>query len=468
MKGFQLLSSVLREPWAVHESVSQAFMALLPAIQEGREVDFSQISGKKSKEIKASNGDNFIDADLIEYLDENHGETEEGAPAEMESNPIEPETKHYIAMISLIGVVMKYDTWCAYGSKSIGQAIAIADSDPNVKGIVLNIDSPGGSVAGTEELAKIISACQKPVVAYIDGMAASAAYWVASQCDAIVVNGKTSTLGSIGTMVTIIDAGGAYEKMGAKVYELYARTSPEKNAATRDLVKGKDKTILDRLDQYDAVFMDDVKAGRGDKLNAEATLKGQDYLSEEALQYGLADSIGTLEDAVNMVSTLATQQNKPITGNTSMGLFGKSLPAAIAALANKPSSEISEQALDAANAALEAENIKGLEMVKIEDVTSLQAAHDTLATANADLATKLADANSKLATAQSDLATAKTQAEAAEAKATAFGGQPGVIPANPQSTKESEATADGGETAYACEADRLAAEADKINATVEV
>jgi protease-4 len=306
------------------------------------------------------------------------------------------------------------------------------------------------------------------VIAYIDGMAASAAYWIAAQCDSIVVNGKTSTLGSIGTMVTIIDAGGAYEKMGAKVYELYARTSPEKNAASRELAKGKDKMILNRLDQYDAVFMDAVKSGRGDKLNADATLKGQDYLSEEALQYGLADSIGTLEDAVNMVSTMATQQNKPITGNNPMGLFGKSLPAAVAALAGKPVTDISETALDAANAALEAENIKGLELVKVEDVTSLQAAHDTLATANADLATKLADSNSKLATAQSDLASATQKAEAAEAKAAAFGGQPGTIPAAPQSTKESEANADGGEPTFPCEADRLAAEADAINATVKI
>ena len=467
MKGFQLLSSVLREPWAVHESISQAFMALLPAIQQGHEVDFQQFSFYQNSTISDSNKNNFNIKSLLTKnvnADYNNDNSEPINPSLPGSNT---DDKRYISIISIVGVIMKYDTMCAYGTKSVAQAIVEANENPDVQGIVLNIDSPGGSVAGTEELANIIAVSTKPVVAYIDGMAASAAYWIASQCNYIFVNGKTSTLGSIGTMVTIIDASATYEKMGAKVYELYARTSPEKNSSTRELVKGKDKIILDRLDQYDAVFMEAVLNGRGEKLNANATLKGQDYLSEEAVQFGLADGIGTLEDAVNLVASMATSTNKPITDYNPMGLFGKSLPAAIAALAGKPVSEITDTALNAANAALEAENIMGLELVNTEDVKSLQISHNALNTANADLATQLADVNSKLATVQSDLASAITRAEAAEAKAKSFGAQPGTIPANPQSIKTSEADAINSNT-FACEADRLAAEADKINAFVEI
>jgi protease-4 len=467
VKGFQLLSSVLREPWAVHESISQAFMALLPAIQQGHEVDFQQFSFYRNSNLSDSDKNNFNEkSELTQYVNADYS-TEESGPMEPTVPVSKTENKEYIAMISLVGVVMKYDTMCAYGTKSVAQAIVEANENPDVKGIVLNIDSPGGSVAGTEELANVIAGSDKPVVAYIDGMAASAAYWIAAQCDYIFVNGKTSTLGSIGTMVTIIDGSAAMDKMGAKVYELYARTSPEKNSATRELAKGKDKMILDRLDQYDAVFMEAVLNGRGKKLNADATLKGQDYLSEEAVQFGLADGIGTLKDAVNLVASMATSTNKPITGNNPMGLFGKSLPAAIAALAGKPISEITDTALNAANAALEAENIMGLELVNTEDVKSLQISHNALNTANADLATQLADVNSKLATVQSDLASAITRAEAAEAKAKSFGAQPGTIPANPQSIKTSEADAIDSNT-FACEADRLAAESDKINAFVEI
>src|SRR5690606_31819803 len=99
------------------------------------------------------------------------------------------------------------------------RAIRSAAADKSVSAIMLLIDSPGGSVSGTSDLADDVANAKKkkPVYAYIEDTCCSAAYWVASQCSAIYAN-PTAIVGSIGTYMVVADYSRMAENAGVKVH----------------------------------------------------------------------------------------------------------------------------------------------------------------------------------------------------------------------------------------------------------
>ena len=125
-----------------------------------------------------------------------------------------------VATINCIGPVIRYGGWLAAmsGVCSTGDlALQLQQTldTPEVRAIILNVDSPGGEGNGIAELADTIRAAtaQKPIVAYVDGLGCSAAYWLASACEEIVC-APTSIVGSIGTIIALIDDTKALEMEG--------------------------------------------------------------------------------------------------------------------------------------------------------------------------------------------------------------------------------------------------------------
>jgi signal peptide peptidase SppA len=111
-----------------------------------------------------------------------------------------------VAVVPLIGTLMKGRS--SFGGTSTIQArrdIDLAARNPDVSGILLSIDSPGGTVAGTDELGQAVKSARrrKPVFAQINDTGASAAYWVASQASKVYANSPTALVGSIGTMLAV-------------------------------------------------------------------------------------------------------------------------------------------------------------------------------------------------------------------------------------------------------------------------
>lgn len=179
-----------------------------------------------------------------------------------------------------------------------------AVDNPAVTAIVLNIDSPGGEVRGVNELAKQIKAVRgvKPIVAYIGGSGASAAYWLASAADEIVAD-EVATIGSIGASLGVKVTA---ERAGEKSYTFVSSQSPLKNAAA-DTTEGA--TELQRLvNEYAQVFVETVAANRG--VSVEDVLanygKGTVFAGKAALERGMVDSIGTLEGLVARLSESKT------------------------------------------------------------------------------------------------------------------------------------------------------------------
>lgn len=108
-----------------------------------------------------------------------------------------------------------YFPW-ATDTLEIEELLGEAENDNNVSAVVLDIDSPGGCVSGTIELADFVAGMTKPVVAYVSGAAASCAYWVASGCDAIVIR-KSATVGHVGVYSVVTDVSLMYEQLGVSV-----------------------------------------------------------------------------------------------------------------------------------------------------------------------------------------------------------------------------------------------------------
>ena len=208
-----------------------------------------------------------------------------------------PENTKKTALIPIQGALMKYDQECGpAGTKTIGNWINDADNNPEIDSIVLIIDSPGGTVDGTEELANIIASTSKQTIAFVDGMAASAALWIASAANKIIAATDFSEIGSIGVMTSFVNMRPMWEKQGVKFLDIFASQSKDKNRNFLDLLEGKTenytKEVLDPLADH---FIATMKTNRP-KIK-ESQLSGKMYHAKDVLG-SLVDDIGTLDYAI--------------------------------------------------------------------------------------------------------------------------------------------------------------------------
>ena len=210
-----------------------------------------------------------------------------------------------VAIIPIRSEILKYDQPCGpRGSQSILSDVKSADQNPNIKSIILIVDSPGGQVTGTDLLAEVICNSETPVVAFIEGMAASAAYWIISGASKIIASSDLDRIGSIGTMLMVEDLQPALEAQGVKFHEIYASLSVDKNADLNQVLDGKyesyQKTVLDVINSK---FLSSIKTNR--PAVDDSTLTGKMYFAPEAIALGLIDEIGSLEYAITVAAALS-------------------------------------------------------------------------------------------------------------------------------------------------------------------
>lgn len=213
-----------------------------------------------------------------------------------------------VALISMIGPVVKYGTMCTYGADEIVGMLDAANDDNRVEAIVFYVDGPGGSTAAIAPFISFAQRKKKPVVVLVDS-AYSLHYWAAvSVADHIMAeNTVNSGVGSVGVYVSFMDAKGHYESKGFKLHEIYADQSTHKNEAFRLALEGEyDKIRTEMLNPIALKFQEAVKAGRPNlKVNHSGVLTGKTFYAEEALQLGMIDSIGDMSRAIMMARALA-------------------------------------------------------------------------------------------------------------------------------------------------------------------
>lgn len=218
--------------------------------------------------------------------------------------------KDSVAVIRLRGDMMKEGTMCSYGTEEIAAVIREAAASRNIVGIRLDIDSGGGAVDAIAPMLQAIAYSQaqgKPVVACCD-LCASAAYYVATQCDRIVAdNSLSAEFGSIGVMMQFPDYAKYYEQHGIKIHTIYSNLSEWKNAPFEAARKGEYASIqAEQLDPLARQFQEAVKARRQQlDLKVDGILSGRMFYAADALKYGLIDQVGTTSDATELVRRLA-------------------------------------------------------------------------------------------------------------------------------------------------------------------
>jgi len=176
-------------------------------------------------------------------------------------------------------------------------------ADPTVAAIVLDVDSPGGAVTGTPEAAAAVwrARQRKPVVACVNTLAASAAYYVASQASQIVAI-PSATVGSIGVLLLHVSFAGALEQAGIEPTFIVSRQSPYKTELNpfEPLTPEGKKFEQVEVDAIGTQFVRAVARGRGVSED-DVTAKfggGRVLRAPDAKRVGMIDAIGTLPDAV--------------------------------------------------------------------------------------------------------------------------------------------------------------------------
>ncbi len=294
MKHYRLISAILRGPFLIEEKYAQTF---LPSV-------FRMLNHEKVDFYSPEPGADFID----DMVDENKKANADFVLSPVGDRWVSANTEEEIRpgsvhVLRLSGAVMK-DDWCGVpGTATLRELLISGQENPNIIGTVFSTDTGGGHVDGTFELSDDIAAAEKPVVGYVNGMSCSAGYAFMSSCKEIVLCHKTAMVGSIGTAISFWDMTKYYSDKGIKLVYINASTSPDKNQDYFEALKENFAPMQEDLDYLNEIFQSSVKAGRP-KIKKEA-ITGKCFRGQQAISLGMADSIGSIVDAVERVTQLA-------------------------------------------------------------------------------------------------------------------------------------------------------------------
>jgi len=298
--------------------------------------------------------------------------------------------------------VVKYRYMDWLGTQDYMSILNNYANDPDVAGIVLNIDSGGGQVYGTGEFYDYLMNYPKPYVAFTHGYMCSGAYYMAAPADYIVANKRADAIGSIGAYSTMVDFNGLWEKFGAKVHTMYASKSTEKNADYREVIENgnHEAYIKNQLDPIVEDFISDMKTARPQL--SDKVFKGGTWTGKQSVSLGLIDETGNLQTAINKVFELS-QENKSKTSNNMskqranvQEVLGLDNPLAT----TENGSYLNEEQLDAIESHIETQNSANAELQSQLDA----------ATANTELNDQLANANTSLTNTETEVDAMLTQA----------------------------------------------------------
>lgn len=188
-----------------------------------------------------------------------------------------------------------------------------AEEDPDVKSIILRIDSPGGTASSGQEIYSQVKRTRKskPVVASIADVGASAAYWAASSTDEIIA-GPASDVGSIGVIISVPNYKGLMDKLGISFvtitqgkYKSIGDPARPMTEEEKQILRGQSEVIYRR-------FISDVATGRRMKVpEVEKLADGLAWPGSQAIEMKLVDRLGNWQDAVDRAAKLGKIEGKP-------------------------------------------------------------------------------------------------------------------------------------------------------------
>lgn len=211
----------------------------------------------------------------------------------------------------------------------VAEAIQEAVAQDTVKSILLDIDSPGGTVNGTPELAQAVAdaAKLKSIHAFSAGQMCSAAYWIASQCDAVYAT-PSARVGSIGVMLPFIDSAEKFRSQGLKVEVFAAGKFKGMGTPGVSLSEEQRALIQSDIEEVAADFKSAVLA-RGRKIPDEA-MEGQSFSARKAQRFNLAGTVKSRDEVIARLRSIAARVDTPSRTSTSMKTAEEQLTDALA------------------------------------------------------------------------------------------------------------------------------------------
>lgn len=221
--------------------------------------------------------------------------------------------EHKIAVINVEGeIISGKSKERSAGSETISELLRQAREDNNVDGVILRVNSPGGSVVASEIILQELQSIQqagKPVVTSMGGLAASGGYWISATSDKIIASPNTIT-GSIGIFGLAMTFEKTAKHLG--ISEDGVATSPlAKTSSLQHLSNEHAELIQINIENgYDA-FLDLVSRGRNmSKAEVDKVAQGQVWSGEDALKHGLVDQLGDFHTAYDVLTDLINQKRK--------------------------------------------------------------------------------------------------------------------------------------------------------------
>lgn len=230
--------------------------------------------------------------------------------------------KDYVGIVPIYGVIYQdsSSSFVEKGSQLISTRIKKMAEDKKVKAIVLDINSPGGSVGAVQEIYSTIMKARKetkkPFVARFGEVSASGGYYIAAACDKIIAHPGTIT-GSIGVIFSVSNIEGLFKKIGVRSEPIKSGKFKDIGSMTREMSK-EEKDLLQAMisDSYEA-FLNAVSQGRNmDREKLKDLADGRIFTGNQALKVGLIDKLGDLQDAIDEAGIMANLgKNPPIIKN---------------------------------------------------------------------------------------------------------------------------------------------------------
>jgi protease-4 len=229
-------------------------------------------------------------------------------------------SENSIAIIDISGMIVSGSSGGGFGSEvmtgsqTVIEQLRQVKDDPNIKAVVLRINSPGGTPAGSLEIGNEIKRLRqsgKKVVAYMAETAASGAYWISCETDRIVANPTTMT-GSIGVIMETMDLQGLYEKIG--VEQNVFKTGPHKDMGSpaREITPEEAAIFQGLIEDSYEQFLEVVANGRKMEMDeVRALADGRVYTGRQALKVGLVDQVGDLHEAIQTTAKMAGIKGEP-------------------------------------------------------------------------------------------------------------------------------------------------------------
>jgi signal peptide peptidase SppA len=308
MSDFQytrILQQVISTPWAILPAKLVVIRDLLAIRASGQRLT--------DEEVAASMGNR--DRDLIAEWDKKISGTWLVNPyygaKQAAANDGRSRNANSIAVLPLVGTIIPRMNMFSESSGAISVqrftgAFRAALADPDVASIVIDVDSPGGQVDAVEELSTEIFKARgtKPITAVVNTMAASAAYWIATAADEMVVT-PSGGVGSIGVFAMHEDISEMAAMQGVKVSLISAGKYKVEANPFEPLTDEAREAIQQRVDEYYGMFVSAVARNRGVSRSAVRGGYGEGRMvgAKEAVASGMADRVGTLDETISKLAS---------------------------------------------------------------------------------------------------------------------------------------------------------------------